>query len=341
MQPVKRRENGLKVLGRDAKAQLMAWDEKLRVLIDDVKYKLQHLPQTNFELGKRFAEEGKPADAAFRFRMATYFAPNFTEAWYHLGNSLIAKGDKAKAIAALKRTLQLQPTHTDAKFMLATLDPNQLAAQDRPTRMPAHMVEGFFAAAAASYDIMEGANGYVAPLQVHARVSKALGTAAAHVLDVGCGTGLSAMPWRKEAKQLQGVDVVMPMVERARLAKLEGIAVFDAVQQMDANTPHATLPAGQDVVLAVNVLPFMGECAAFVTNAAKALKAGGVLAITVDPYAAANGFGVVPATSRFGHGVDYVRQLAAAAGLQPVLSEAVQMYEHNKAVLMVFAKPKA
>ncbi len=344
MQPVKRRSsgNGLIALKNDIYAKLMEWDEGIRRKIDDLKYKLNHLPETNFELGKKFAEEGRVSDAVFRFKMATYFAPNYTQAWYNLGCCLIAQDKQTQAVAALRKTLQLDPAHADAKFMLATIDPTLLAPQDRPQRMPAHMVESFFSKIAAQYDMIEGANGYDGPQHFHARVKGQVPVAMDAVLDLGCGTGLSAMPWRKQTKLLVGAEMVPAMVDRARQARLESHPVFDEVLMVDANNPHAVLPQGtMDLVIALNVLPFIGECSAFVTHAARALKQGGIFAVTFEPYVQQNGFGVVPATSRFGHGVDYIRQLGAAAGFTLVAQDTVPLYETTRVPLLVFSRSKA
>ncbi len=348
MQPAKRtnskarRENGFSVMGRDVKSQLMRWDDAIRAFIDDTKYKLKHLPQTNFELGQKFGAEGRLDDALFRFKMATYFAPNFTQAWYNLGCCLIAKEKPAKAIAAFKRTLQLDPAHLDAKFMLATIDDTLLAPQDRPLRMPTHMVEGFFAKVATQYDMIEGANGYEGPQHFHKRVRQLLGRAPERILDVGCGTGLAAMPWRAEAKEIVGVDVTPQMVERSQLARIAGVEVYAQVLTMDANKAQASFPLPEyDVVIALNVLPYMGECSAFITNAARVLKQDGLLAVTFDALPSGKGFGVLPVTSRFGHGVEYMKQLAQAAGLTLAAQDTLQLYLESKTLMLVFSKAKA
>lgn len=347
MQPVKRggRTNllagGLSVLGGDIKATLMEWDDQIRRKIEEIDYKLKHLPQTNFELGKKFAGEGKVKDAIFRFRIATYFAPNYTDAWYHLGSALIARGSKPKAIQALKRTLQLDPAHAEAKYMLATIDPNLLAPQDRPIHMPVHMVEGFFGKVAGEYDMIEGASGYVGPQHFHAVVMALfVGRRVTKMLDLGCGTGLSSMPFRKDVQTIIGVDITPAMVTRAELARIAGVPVFDQVLTLNANSVQAIWPvAGCDLVIALNVMPYLGEAAAFFAHAAQALGHGGVFAVSIEPHSANSGFGVVPATGRFGHSLDYLRGIAQTAGLQLAGQDAIQLYTTTKALVLFFTKP--
>lgn len=347
MQPVKRGKraslltNGLSVFGQDIKARLMEWDDQIRTKIEEIQYKLKHLPQTNFELGQKFAGEGKVSDAIFRFRMATYFAPNYIDAWHHLGAALIASNNKPKAIQALKRVLVLAPAHTEAKYLLATIDPNLLAPQDRPLHMPAHMVEGFFSKIAAEYDMIEGASGYVGPQHFHALVMALfVGRRVTKLLDLGCGTGLSAMPFRKDLQTIVGIDITPAMVTRAELARISGVPVFDEVLTLDANARQAALSvSGCDLVTALNVMPFLGEASAFFTHAANALNEGGIFAVTIEPHGAHSGFGVVPATGRFGHSLDYLRSIAQAAGLQFAGQDTIQLYTDSKAIALFFSKP--
>jgi predicted TPR repeat methyltransferase len=329
-------------ISRNIKDSVSGWQAGIVRYVNEFQRRISNLPQTNYELGVKFAAAGNVKEAIFRFKVTLYFAPKFVQAWYNMGCCQLAKGDKAKAVQAFKRTLQLKPDHTDAKFMLATIDANLLQPQDRPQRMPHHMMEGFFARIAANYDMMEGQMQYAGPQLLHDTLRAKLGRGDVRVLDLGCGTGLSGMPWRKEATYILGMDVTPEMAAIARQAKLEGVRVYDDVLVQDVNAKHAVMnDAPFDVTFALNVLPFVGEASAFLTNAARSTKDGGIVAITHDPYQGPGGYGILPSTGRFGHSVEYLRQLGIAAGLSPLEHDVLQIYPQAKTSLLTFTKKAA
>lgn len=315
----------------------------VRRFFTDLQYKITHLPETNYLLGVRFAGEGKLRDAILRFRVSLYFAPQYAPSWYYLGRCYLATGEREKASAALIKSLTIDAAQPDAKYLLATIDERILRLEDRPQKMPAHMMEDFFASVATHYNEMERAAGYGLPEPCYRWVRPKLSNAAYSVLDMGCGTGLSAMPWRKEAKEIIGVDSVSAMAERARYARVEGEQVFDAVLTQDAATlakqvPHSQSEGGFDVVLLINVLAYAGEPTALIRSAAAHIKESGMVLITIEPYLGDAGFGVVAATSRFGHKADYLTKIASDAGLTRIDQTQISMYVDNKVLALLFAK---
>ena len=141
---------------------------------------------------------------------------------------------------------------------------------------------------------------------------------------------------------MAGVDVVPEMTALAKQAMFEGKPLYDEVVTLDANAPHFAPPgAPYDLVLALSVLPYVGEAAVFITTMAKSLAEDGVAALTIEPYNGTGGFGVVPATARFGHSAEYIKQLAFAAGLTLVGQETIVLYPDSKDTLLMFAKAKA
>lgn len=227
--------------------------------------------------------------------------------------------------------------------MLAALDPAQLGPKGQPLHMPVAMVEEFFTRTAANYDEMEAQLGYELPQNLYKLTRQALPQGSLRILDLGCGTGLSARPWRKEALQLVGVDRVTAMVERAVVAQTEVGPLFNHVATNDVTHPQFALTETQfadpyDLTLAVNVLTYIGEATAFMANAARLTRPGGHFAVTMEPYNGTAGFGVVPATMRYGHHPDYIKLLAEKHGLTLRLQETVGMYPNVKVTAQLFQK---
>lgn len=326
-------------LTRGLKDRAVEWDAKLRSFMATFSERISNLPQTNYDLGRSFAERGQVKDAAFRFKVAVYFAPGFTQAWYNLGCCQLALGQKEKAVQSFRKTLALDPVHEDAKFMLVTIDPNLLPLHERPQRMPSHMMEGFFARIAPQYDALEAQMQYAGPALLYQKLRGLLGRGDVRMLDMGCGTGLSAAPWRKEASYIAGVDATAGMVQLARQAQVDGRPVFDVLDVQDANLPHAQIPGGAyELVIALNVLPYAGEPTGFVTNMARSAAEGGMVAFSFELYSGQGGYGIVPATGRFGHNPDFLKQVAIAAGLRLADQDALEIYPQMKVPLLVFTK---
>ena len=323
-------------LGTDLRGMLI---ERPRAYIALARERMKDLPKTNYDLGYKFANEGKWMDAIFRFKVTLYLNPNYPNANYNLGCCYMRSGKMSEARSAFLKALKLNPANQDATFMLASLDPNAVPAERRPTRMPLDMVTSFFSAQADGYDIAEANNRYQAGKVIHDLVKPQLKTEAPVVLDLGCGSGIAARPWRAAATSIRGVDVTPSMLALADKATHADKKLFDGLSTADLAQLPAELTSGAaDLVLLVNTVQFIGELSGTLNGAAQALKQGGILVVTVEPYSQPAGYGLVAATSRFGHSNAYVKQLAAGAGLQPVAESAVELYAGVPAQALVFTK---
>ncbi len=289
--------------------------------------RLRDLPKTNFDLGCDFADQGKWMDAIFRFRIAAYFQPEYPQVWYNLGCCYFRSGRPNQARAALVKALQQNPLDAETIFMLAAIDPRAVPSGQLPQRMPAPMVTGFFSGVAATYDIEEARNGYQAGKVIYDLLKPMVKNPTPTVLDWGCGTGISARPWRMVASTILGVDVTPAMLALAAKATHAEKTLFDHVIEIDGVALPDTVATGSmDVVQMVNVAQFIGELSGVMQSVARVLAPEGICVMTVEPHGAQTGFGVNATTGRFGHAPAYVRQVATAAGLAVVKEATMQLY---------------
>jgi predicted TPR repeat methyltransferase len=164
-----------------------------------------------------------------------------------------------------------------------------------------------------------GKLGYAAPellrVAVDRLVEPAVGDAAKlRVFDLGCGTGLAGVAFRPLAAHLAGVDLSPRMVEKARQRGLyDVLEVGDVVAALQAADSW-------DLLVAADVLVYIGDLAPVFQAAAGALAPGGLFAATVERAPEEAGFTLGPAR-RYAHGERYVRESAAAAGLTVRLIE--------------------
>ncbi len=309
-----------------------------RNFFSNARERMKDLPKANYDLGVRFASEGKWMDAIFRFKVVLYLKPNYPGANYNLGCCYLRTGKMNEARNAFVKALQQAPGNADVQFMLASVDATALPPNQRPTRMPLEMVTGFFSAQANGYDITEANNRYQAGKVIQDLVKPRMATEAPVVLDLGCGSGIASRPWRAAAASIRGVDVTPAMIALADKATHADKKLFDVLTTGDAAQLAPEITNGSaDLVLLVNVAQFIGELAGTLNGASQALKNGGVLVVTTEPFGE-TGYGLVSATSRYGHSNAYVKLAAASAGLVPVAEQSVELYADVPANALVFTK---
>jgi predicted TPR repeat methyltransferase len=142
---------------------------------------------------------------------------------------------------------------------------------------------------------------YQAPAQLAEMVARHA-TRATDILDLGCGTGLAAEPLAPFGGRLTGVDLSSGM-----LAKAAERDVYARLVQGDIIDFLREHPTAFDLVMAADVLIYLGDLADFFEALANALRSGGYCAFSVE--VAAQGWTVLP-SGRFAHADSYVRDLA-------------------------------
>jgi predicted TPR repeat methyltransferase len=143
---------------------------------------------------------------------------------------------------------------------------------------------------------------YQAPAQLAEMIARHI-TQAADILDLGCGTGLAAEPLAQFGGRLTGVDLSSGM-----LAKAAERNVYAQLVQADIVDLLRQQPKAFDLVMAADVLIYLGDLADLFEALAGALRPGGYFAFSVE--VAAEGWKVLP-SGRFAHADSYVRDLAA------------------------------
>jgi predicted TPR repeat methyltransferase len=113
------------------------------------------------------------------------------------------------------------------------------------------------------------------------------------------------------------------MIERARAR-----AVYDQLQVAEITAFLEDLDRSFDVIVACDAVIYFGDLRQVTVPAARRLKAGGVVAFTVergnvDPF-------VLTDSGRFAHHPNHIDEVAAAAGLRVhTKNEAVLRYEYG------------
>lgn len=266
------------------------------------------------DLARALADAGDPEGAASVLAQAGELVPSWPPLWYLLGESRAAGGDRAAAIRAFVRCLALDPADRLGAGLCLALR----AATAVPPRLPPAFVEALFDDYAGRFDraLLVGL-AYRGPALI-ADALAALGRPADRpegaVLDLGCGTGLVGERLRLGAAWLEGVDLSAGMLRRARAKGL-----YDALTRADVEAYLERTTRRFDVVVAGDVLNYIGALEPLFRRLAAALADGGVVVVTIealDGGPAASGVGLLLRESRrFAHDPAYVAGCAGAAGL--------------------------
>ena len=172
-------------------------------------------------------------------------------------------------------------------------------------RQPAELVTRHFDGIAATFETRMESLGYEGPDQMAALLAAWVPPQMAlEVLDAGCGTGLCAPVLRPYARRLAGIDLSAGMLAQARARDL-----YDSLEVADLTFALERQAAGWDLVLAADVLPYIGRLEAVFAAVATALKPGGWFAVSTE---ADDGDGpVLRGNGRYAHGRAYIEALAA------------------------------
>jgi predicted TPR repeat methyltransferase len=157
------------------------------------------------------------------------------------------------------------------------------------------------------------------------------------VLDLGCGSGLYGALVRPRARRLVGVDLSASMIEESRRKRVyDDLHVRDVVDYLAATQDHF------DLIVAMDVLCYFGDLRPLVRRCADILKAGGILACSVEraPDGSAWHF------HRYGHflhSAAHLREAAISANMREVrITECAlrrELGEDRQGFVALFALP--
>lgn len=132
------------------------------------------------------------------------------------------------------------------------------------------------------------------------------------VLDLGCGSGLCGPLLRPVSNQLHGLDISAGMLQKAR-----GLALYDHLFHADALEFLGETSHRYNLVVAADVLIYIGDLAALFALVARCLLAGGQFAFTLEQLEETGGRDVqLMPTMRYAHSETYVRRMAAQHGFE-------------------------
>ena len=273
-------------------------------------------------LGKVLMSKRMLNEAADVYRRAITLDPNYVIAHRGLANVLELQGDFPAAIATFKAAREGAADPANYDFELAAL-----GAADAPPVSPQKYVAGLFDEYADYFDQHLRQLHYTAPQLLFDAVCALNPRQPLDIIDLGCGTGMCGACFRPIARRLVGVDVAPKMIAKARLR-----GIFDQLKEQDITAALRESPGQFDLIVAGDVLPFVGDLEKLFEAAAKALRPGGLLAFSDE--SVESGEYVLRSSRRYAHSVDYIQRLSSRCGFKEVsMQDAAVRTEDNLPVM--------
>ena len=319
-------------------------DEAIASYLQSAKLDHQNAdPHSN--LGIALAKQGKFEAAVASYERAIELRPDFAEAHYNFASVLRRQHKVDEAAAQYERVVDLQPDNVDAHYNLGgvrywqrkydeaivhyerviALAPNHpeathwLAALTGKTTLtaPDEYTEKMFDDFASTFDDMLGNKlDYKVPDLLLKMIRRQSGEEVrfSRGLDLGCGTGLSGLAMTKIVEDLDGVDLSGAMLEQAEAKKIYGKLIKGNIVDV-----MSSLRTEYDIVVATDVLVYVGDLVVFFKKAADMLRPNGILCFSVELLE--GGTYKLLLSGRYAHSSKYIDGLCAEIGFREICSE--------------------
>ena len=181
-----------------------------------------------------------------------------------------------------------------------------------PPAPPESLVQALFDKHAPTFDEHLAELDYRVPRLLFEATKAAGASQEIDVLDLGCGTGLCGQLFRPIAKTLVGVDLSSAMVEKARER-----GIYDRLEVAEVTAALNAARDSYDLLVAGDVLCYMGDLSKAFSAAGSALRKGGLFAFSAESHEGDRW--LLRPSRRYAHNAEYVRRVAGEAGFDVVL----------------------
>jgi predicted TPR repeat methyltransferase len=257
------------------------------------------------------ARMGLHAEALVAYDRVLAAEPHLAEMWSQRGSLLREMGRLDEAAASYAEARARGGDAELHDWFLAGV-----GSADAPAAAPPGYVERLFDDYSDEFDAhLVDVLGYRGHRVLVENLPGPPGRRFASALDLGCGTGLCGPLLAPRTDRLAGIDLAGGMLERARaLGVYQRLERAEAVAWLEANRETF------DLIVAADVLGYIGDLDPLLAAARRALAPDGVFAFTIElgQESDADAPFSLQASLRYTHSPGYVRALAARHGLAVV-----------------------
>jgi predicted TPR repeat methyltransferase len=312
----------------------------------------QPFPEAHHNLAAALLRLGDPAGSAQECRQALALRPGYVLALNTLGAALAQMGHVDAAITALQQAVRLQPQYANAHHNLGNVldqagrsdearqayrtalavnpdleevcyDLAALGDRTPPPATPRSYLLRLFDTYATSFDqhLVEELQYHVPEMLYEAVVAQTRRTGL-DVIDLGCGTGLMGKLCRGIAGRLTGIDVSPGMLHQAERRQVyDQLVLGDVVCYLNARQQPC------DLVLAADVLIYIGDLTELFAAVARRLLPGGLFAFSLESTTQADY--LLQHNRRYAQSLSYIQHLTRQYNLAMVAANAVKLRRHG------------
>ena len=238
---------------------------------------------------------------------------------YNEALNLETSGRQDEAAEAYRKVLAIDPDdHTGASVRLASIERGPA-----PDKAPLAYVATLFDQHAGAFEqILVDDLGYAVPMMVREVI---MASDAEHqfarMLDLGCGTGLTGIAMQGRVGEMIGVDISTGMLDEAYdKGVYDDLYAGDVVEFLaEIEDDGSDEKGGWDLIVATDVLPYLGTLEEMFHHVGRCLDAGGLFAFSSETLPEEDFAGAnykVGRKHRFAHSEPYVRQLLSQNGMR-------------------------
>ncbi len=257
--------------------------------------------QILFNLGVISAQLGEPDHAIQYYQRALQQEGDLFAAHYNVGVLFLARHYPALALPHFKAAARLQPDNSTVQYLLTMLsDKRHLLAA------PPEYIQSLFNGYADHYDAhLLHALDYALPdIFINAIQSELLKTNQWDIVDLGCGTGLCAAPFKPYAQTLTGVDLAEKMLDQARAKNIYTDLICDNIDHFLTNTDK-----NYHLILTGDTLVYLGDLGEIFARVKRVLRPHGLWLFNTEITTAREDY-QMQQSGRFGHHENYILRLA-------------------------------
>ena len=246
---------------------------------------------------------------------------------YNQGLEAEKAGDLEAAAASYREALRIDPADRGGVSVRLA----GLGLGDTPERAPEAYVATLFDQHSEVFDsLLVDQLGYDVPLLLRERLLEVAPGPYARMLDLGCGTGLTAEALEDVTSYRVGVDMSEGMLEAADEKELfDELFLADAGGFLDSAEPDE---APWSLIAATDMLPYLGALEPLFDAVAVRIAAGGLFAFsteTLPDEAFEGGSYRIGPHQRFAHRLGYVKDLLKSRGFE-ILSEELIVIRYDE-----------